>query len=292
MLKEYVQQNQQERRQDVGASGSKSLGKQSVTGVIHIITGATEEWAQSKSKRKQHLRSMMAIEGSSKRAKEDESWQIKFSPLDTDIMQDSGNDPIAVSAIINTFLIERILIDDGSAVEVLMWKAFKEMGLEENQLKPSGLIYGFANQPIRSKGIITLPITIGQGEHTTTVTADFLVVDQPSAYNAIIGRPLMKKTNMVSAVYCLTIKFPTPTGVGYIKADQATARQCHIQAIHLSRQAVSEPEKAITGDVLAIDRSDSGIGIEDLDPREDYPKPEPVEQTEAISISGEGRTTR
>ena len=86
MLKEYVQQNQQERRQDARASGSKSLGKQPVTGVIHMITGATEKWAQSKSKRKQHLRSMMTIEGSSKRAKEDESWQIKFSPLDTDIV--------------------------------------------------------------------------------------------------------------------------------------------------------------------------------------------------------------
>ena len=119
---------------------------------------------------------------------------------------------------------ERILIDDGSVVEVLMWKAFKEMRLEESQLKPSGPIYGFANQPIRPKGIITLLITIGQGEHTITVMADFLVVDQPSAYNAIIGRPLMKKTNMVSVVYCLTVKFSTPTGVGYIKADQATAR--------------------------------------------------------------------
>ena len=130
---------------------------------------------------------------------------------------------------------ERILIDDDSAVEVLMWKAFKKMRLKENQLKPLRPIYGFANQPIQPKRIITLPITIGQGKHTTTVTTDFLLVDQPSAYNAIIGRPLMKKTNMVSTVYCLTVKFPTPTEVGYIKADQATARQCHIQAIHLSR---------------------------------------------------------
>ena len=242
-----------------------------------MIIGATEKWAQSKSKRKQHLKNVMAIEGSSKRAKEDESWQIKFSSLDTDIVQDSGNDPIAVSAIINTFLVERILIDDGSAVEVLMWKAFKKMELEESQLKPSGPIYGIANQPIRPNGIITLPITIGQGEHTITVMADFLVVDQLSAYNAIIGRPLMKKTNMVSAVYCLTVKFPTPTEVGYIKTDQATARQCHIQAIHLSKQAVSEPEKVVTEDVLAIERDGSEIDIEDLDPREDYPKPEPVE---------------
>ena len=107
--------------------------------------------------------------------------------------------------------------------------------------------------------------------------ADFLVVDQPSAYNVIIGRPLMKKTNMVPVVYCLTVKFPTPTKVGYIKADQATARQCHIQAIHLSKQTVSEPEKVVIGDVLAIERDGSKIDIEDLDPREDYPKSEPVE---------------
>ena len=103
-----------------------------------MITGAIEEWAQSKSKRKQHLRSVMAIEESSKRAKEDESWQIKFSPLDIDVVQDNCNDPIVVSAVINTFLVKRILIDDGSAVKVLMWKAFQEMDLEESQLRPSG----------------------------------------------------------------------------------------------------------------------------------------------------------
>ena len=117
------------------------------------------------------------------------------------------------------------------------------MGLDESQLRPAGLIYGFANQLIRAKGVITLPIIIGQGEHTITVMADFLVVNQPSTYNAIIDQPLMKKTNMVTTVYCLTIKFSTHTGVGYIKANQAMARQCHIQSIHLSKQAISEPKK-------------------------------------------------
>ena len=34
------------------------------------------------------------------------------------------------------------------------------------------------------------------------------------------------------------------------------------------------------------------ISIEDLDPREDYPKPKSVEQTEEIDISSEGRTTQ
>ena len=73
MLKEYVQQSRSKRRWDTGASGSKSLGKQPITGVIHMITGATEEWSKSKNKRKQHLRSVMTVEGSSKKAKDDEN---------------------------------------------------------------------------------------------------------------------------------------------------------------------------------------------------------------------------
>ena len=53
-----------------------------------------------------------------------------------------------------------------------------------------------------------------------------------------------------------------------------------------------EPEKVVTEDILVIERDGSKIDIEDLDPREDYPKPEPVEQTEKINISGEGRVTQ
>ena len=61
-------------------------------------------------------------------------WKLvdQVFPLDTDIVEDNGNDLIAVSAIINTYLVERILIDDGSVGKVLMWKAFKEMRLDEN----------------------------------------------------------------------------------------------------------------------------------------------------------------
>ena len=96
---------------------------------------------------------------------------------------------------------------------------------------------------------------------------------------------------MVSTVYCLIVKFPTLIGVGYIKVDQVTAHQCHIQAIHHSKQTVFEPE-VVTGDVLSIERNGLEIDIEDLDPRENYPKPESVEQTKEIDINSEGRITR
>lgn len=99
--------------------------------------------------------------------------------LDIDIIKDNGNDPIAILTVINTFLVKRILVDDESVVQVLMWKAFKEMGLDESQFRLSGPIYGFTNQPIKEKVIITFPITFGQREHFVIVTADFLVVIGP-----------------------------------------------------------------------------------------------------------------
>ena len=230
----------------------------------------------------------MTIEGSSKRLREEEDWQIKFSLLDTKIVEDNGNDPIAIFVVINTFLVEKILVDDGSVVEVLMWKAFKEMNLDESLLRSTGPIYDFVNQLIRAKVIITLPVILRQGEHTMTMMADFLVIDQPLAYNTIIGRPLMKKTSMVTAVYCMTIKFLTPTRIGYVKVDQATTRQCHNQSLQLSRQAISEPDKVVTRDVLAIKRDGSTITLDNLDPKEDYLKPEPFERIVEVQIKGEG----
>ena len=51
-LKEYVCQGQLgRRRKDTRASRSKSLEKQPITRIIHMIIGATEKWAQSKSKK-------------------------------------------------------------------------------------------------------------------------------------------------------------------------------------------------------------------------------------------------
>ena len=95
---------------------------------------------------------------------------------------------------------------------------------------------------------------------------------------------------MVIAVYYLIVKFLTPTRIKYIKVDQAMARQCHIQSLQLSKQAVSELDKVVIGDVLAIECD--GYMIMFLDLKEDYPKPEPVEQTMEIQINGEGRVTQ
>ena len=69
-------------------------------------------------------------------------------PLNVNIVEDNSNDSIAISTVITICLVERILLDDGSALELLMWEAFKGINLNESLLRPAEPIYGFANQLI------------------------------------------------------------------------------------------------------------------------------------------------
>lgn len=42
------------------------------------------------------------------------------------------------------------------------------MRLKEQDLYKASSLYGFGNHPIEVKGCITLHVTLGNGEHTTT----------------------------------------------------------------------------------------------------------------------------
>ena len=48
----------------------------------------------------------------------------------------------------------------------------------------------------------------------------------------------------------------------------------------------------VTRDVLAIECDGSMVALDNLDPRENYPKPEPVETTIEVPIRGERYFTR
>ena len=64
---------------------------------------------------------------------------------------------------------------------------------------------------------------------------DFLVIDYPSLYNVIIGRPTLNRWKAATSTYCLKVKFPTKNGVGEVKGDQVLARECY-QAVLATKE--------------------------------------------------------
>ena len=53
------------------------------------------------------------------------------------------------------------------------------------------------------------------------------MVDCPSSYNVIIGRPTLNRWKAATSTYCLKVKFPIDNGVGELRGDQILARECY-----------------------------------------------------------------
>ena len=64
---------------------------------------------------------------------------------------------------------------------------------------------------------------IGEATLRQNVMTNFIVVDTPSAYNAILGRPFLSSIRGALSIYHNVLKFPVRTRVGEIKGDQQAA---------------------------------------------------------------------
>ena len=142
------------------------------------------------------------------------------------------DDALIVSGIIANFTVQRILIDSGSSADILFISAFEKMKVGLDKLQPFLTpLVGFGGNLTHPLGWVKLPVTLGTEPRQTTVWQDFIVVDCPSPYNAILGRPTLGGIRAITSTYHLKMKFPTSAGVGEVRGDQKIARQCFISAM-------------------------------------------------------------
>ncbi|KAL0366950.1 UNVERIFIED_CONTAM: hypothetical protein Sradi_3585100 [Sesamum radiatum] len=76
-----------------------------------------------------------------------------------------------------------------------------------------------------------LPISLGSYPKRVTKMVKFLVVDAPSAYNVILGRPSLNSFQAIASTYHLKLKFPTPNGIGEEVGDRRQARECYANSL-------------------------------------------------------------
>ncbi|GAV81457.1 hypothetical protein CFOL_v3_24912 [Cephalotus follicularis] len=163
---------------------------------------------------------------------------------------------------------KRILIDSGSSTDILYKHAFDQLRIPADQLKPVKTpLVGFTGETIHPLGSINLSMVAGTAPCQSQVEMTFLVVDTPSPYNAIVGRPGLNLLEAIVSTRHLVVKFPTRFGVGEVRGDQQAARQCY-------KTAISEKGK---GKVLPIANMEL---IGDLEPE----RPQPVEDVLQVSV--------
>jgi len=93
-------------------------------------------------------------------------------------------------------------------------------------------ILGFGGQEVNLAGMIRLPLCFSDKLNARNLEIDFLVVDVPTTYNAILGCPTLHNVKAAIALYLLQLQFEADDGsVGEIHGDQRMARQCYLVSI-------------------------------------------------------------
>ena len=92
-----------------------------------------------------------------------------------------------------------------------------------------------------SKGIITLPVTLGKVSHRVVHMIDFLIVDHSGAYNIILGRSFLVATKAVVSIHYLAMKVLAAHKVLTIKGDQQSARGYYSVASKVTSQIAYDP---------------------------------------------------
>jgi hypothetical protein len=218
----------------------RPLQNQEVVREIHTIFGGITGGGESNSARKAYARSMQGEVYSLHRpmkAAKMESVVLSFLEEDARGVVMPHDDALVVTVTVANHAIHRILVDNGSLADILYWPAFQQMGIERDRIKPFGSpLVGFGREQVQPIGIILLPVTAGTAPRLSTVMVDFLVVDRPSAYNAIIGRPALNKLKSCNLDLPPHDEVPTEEGVGEVRGDQLAARRCY----NISMKKVSD----------------------------------------------------
>ncbi|KAL0457983.1 UNVERIFIED_CONTAM: hypothetical protein Slati_0425500 [Sesamum latifolium] len=117
-------------------------------------------------------------------------------------------------------------------MDILFLKVYQQMELEDIPLEPVDTsLYDFAGEVVHPLGQISLPISLGIEPARKTRMTCFLVVDMPSAYNLILGRPTLNTFQAVISTYHMKLNFPVGNKLGEVQGDQYTARKCYVEAI-------------------------------------------------------------
>ncbi|KAL0405625.1 UNVERIFIED_CONTAM: hypothetical protein Slati_3876400 [Sesamum latifolium] len=152
-----------------------------------------------------------------------------------------GNDALVITALLANYEIERVFIDSGSSTDIRFGEAYDQMQLGDAPLEAVDTsLYGFAGEVVHPRGMISLPLTLGTFPLWKTCLLKFLVVDIPSAYNVILGRPTLNAFRAIISTYHMKIKFSVVGGVGEVQADILQARKCHVEAIKRGKKRILE----------------------------------------------------
>ncbi|XP_075521061.1 uncharacterized protein LOC142554255 [Primulina tabacum] len=159
------------------------------TMLIKMISGCSTDGDSNRARKSRSRRECMEVEGTRRN-----EAVISFSSEDLKGVNLPHNDALVIQARVANYDILRVFIDSGSSINVIFKDAFVQMDLQGFHLEAvETALFGFVGHVVYPEGEIVLPLTLGSQDLKKTVMTSFTVVDSPSLYNIILGRPAMNE---------------------------------------------------------------------------------------------------
>jgi hypothetical protein len=135
--------------------------------VLPIMGGLSSEPANKKQKKEAQRRVQhVGVQGPFVRSK----WShipITFSQEDLQLKDYPHNDVMVISCVIKGFLVHNVLVDTGSAADIIFAKAFRQMQEPEDKIHDATHpLCGFGVRQIVALGKITMSVTFGYIHNT------------------------------------------------------------------------------------------------------------------------------
>ena len=149
---------------------------------------------------------------------------ISFLPINPSKVITPHHDALVLTLCINNFDVHIVLVNPGSAADLLQLPTFKQIKVPLDRLSLDGRILSrFNGATTLTMGDIALPVKV----RLVTQQVLFSVVEELGPYNAIVGRAWLHAMKAMPSTYHQTINYLTSARHVNLISSQLAARQCY-----------------------------------------------------------------
>ena len=182
-------------------------------GTINTIYGGFTSGGSTSSARKKHLCHLQSINHITHSHHRHRMPLITFRNDDFHGLYHQQVDPMVITVELENYFVKKVLIDQGSLVDILYWATYQKFQLPTTAMVPyDEPIDGFSREKVSTHGYIDLHTVFCDGAHTKTIPIRFLVIDAPTSYNVLLGRPSLNTLEAVISAPHLAMKFLSLSG--------------------------------------------------------------------------------
>ena len=126
--------------------------------------------------------------------------------------------PLYIKAHMGRRPVNKVLVDNGAAVNILQTSMLRKLLKTENDLIATDVsVSGFAGGATKTKGVIPIEVKVG----SKVATVAFFVVITNSAYNALLGREWIHSNWVVpSSLHQVLVFWKDDNNIEVVTADE------------------------------------------------------------------------